>query len=314
MATPGLRWRCTAHLALSALFLGCTPTHSGADGQDESPLGLDDYLTRSGEAACAAHLRCTDRWNNAVGTDTERCHPAFVSRANQRMSDAVAQERARFDANRAVSALTRLENPDCDALGSFGRDWLADVRDEGLVGLRALGETCLESFECQSAQCGDRHCVQPEPPPSRERWPADVAEGNVCGERRCAAGLRCVGAGETSAVCVRALAPAERCDPTGRCPHGFTCTDRGCAAMPTVGTPCDPQTSPCLEGICEDGQCRPGNESESCSENEQLAFLDAGSKACAPGLRCDLSRLQCFSPPPDSERSRRGRGSDRAAR
>lgn len=302
MATLGLRWRCSALLALSTLFLGCTPTHSGSDGQDASPLGLDEYLTRSGEAVCATHLRCTDRWNNPMGTDTERCHPAFVSRANQRMSAAVAQARARFDAGRALSALTRLENPDCDALGSFGRDSLAEVRDEGLVGLGALGETCVESFECQSARCGDGHCVQAEPTPGGEQWPANVTEGNVCGERRCTAGLRCVGGGETSARCVRALAPAEPCDPTGRCPYGFTCTDQICTAMPTVGTPCDPQTSPCLEGICEDGQCRSGNEGESCSENEQLAFLDAGSMACAPGLRCDLSQLQCNSPPPDSER------------
>lgn len=299
MEGSGPRWR-TVLLTLSALTLGCTPTRSESEARDASQLGIGDYLARSSEAVCDAHLRCSDRWITEVGSDTALCHPAFVSRAEQRMSEAVTHQRARFDPDRAASALTRLENPDCDALGTFGYVSLTDVRDEAFVGLGSLGDPCTESFECRSARCGDGQCVQPEPPPSGERLVGDVEQGEICGDRRCGDRLRCVGGGETPARCVRALGPGQLCDPEGHCPHGFTCTDESCTAMPTIGTPCDPRTSPCLEGICEDGRCRPGKDGESCSENEQLAFLDAGSEACAEGLRCDLSRLRCTSALPSS--------------
>ncbi len=287
-------------LALSALILGCTPMRSESEARVASGLELGDYLARSSEAVCDAHVRCCDRWITSVGSDTELCHPAFISRAEQRMSRAVAQQRARFDPDRAASALTRLETPDCDALGTFGHVSLTDVRDEAFVGQGALGDACIESFECRSARCREGHCVAPQPPPPGERLVADVGEGEVCGERRCGEWLRCVGGGDTPARCVRALGSGQLCDASGRCPHGFTCSDESCTAMPTVGTPCDPRTSPCLEGLCEEGRCRPGREGESCSENEELAFLEPDSQACADGLHCDLARLRCIREIPSS--------------
>ena len=340
-------------LSLVALLSACpAPVDSGEGeatvtpnpGQPASPMSFDELNDAATELTCVGIDRCFlysgkgAVFTAMIASFGEPINETFCEELQVgnglRFSESHAA--GRFDLDEAGLAVcqARLAAIDCGEF--FMANELSDLCPELAVGQVALGEACVNAFECaQGSFCagGDGRCGACE---------ARVAAGMPCqNENSCAAGLSCQGN-----TCAAPVATGEAC--TGEissCAGGDdVCVDGVCLTLTLVGEgePCGMDHGAVCRGyaVCtaqDSGTCASPSTAvaalgercasfaddtyahiANCEEGTTCSFADTypegtcvalvalgeacdDSEGCAGAAYCDFIEEVCLARKPDGE-------------
>jgi hypothetical protein len=282
-------------LAVAMMLVGCG---GGIDAKD--------YASQLRDANCELRTRC------GQFPDVASCEAYFPIGDDSGLRTAIDRGVVHYDGDKAQECINDLANSPCDQTSMEARN-LPDACAQAVTGTIAVGATCTENAECESAACSLPSCGEACCTGMCVGPPVESELGGPCATVECEDGLVC----DNTKTCVNLYAAGTPCLLSSDCAYGLACAGEPgiCKPAPKLGEPCPDLICAELGTYCSaSGTCTalglPGTactDSTTCSSfypcNITLGHCQANpivgehcNGLCSDGSFCDSATATCTTP------------------
>ncbi len=284
---------------------------TGLDAGPATPTTAAAFKRALNESICHRIARCSDK--DVLFEQAYRTHNECVLR----LTDATVYDGLTYNVSMASECLRELESSDC------GATWNPPACASALSPRAPVGSSCGPTTQCAVGSTCDTQSCRCELLPT---------QGQSCGQRACAAELRCT---TDTRLCVREERAGDVCTGIRQCGDRMNCVNGHCASFTTLrnrnlGESCEHAR---LESAIDYDTCRPGlrcvfargDAPGVCAGTAELGESCQDGRACREGSYCDANQgstcrelkrdgESCFAPQACVDGSLCGLGTSRCER